>query len=144
MVTGRAALPPFATVTVCGALSEFFAMLPNANAVGDSVYDAVFFPVPLSATVCMPAPPPAFTVTVAVFAPPEVGAKMTLMVQAELGGTALPQVLVCENSARLGPAIAMLDMGSAALLAFVTVTDCGVLLVLVAMVPKASAAGETV
>jgi hypothetical protein len=37
LVMDSAALPPFITVTDSGALTVFFAMLPNANDVGDSV-----------------------------------------------------------------------------------------------------------
>lgn len=37
MVMANAALPPFITVTDSGALTVFFVMLPNANAVGDTV-----------------------------------------------------------------------------------------------------------
>jgi hypothetical protein len=64
--------------------------------------------------------------------------------QAEPPGTEFAQVLVCENSARFVPAIAMLVIDNAALLAFVTVIVCGILVAFVAMVPKSGAAGDAV
>jgi len=144
LVMGKAALPPFVSVSESGALIAFFAVLPNANVVGNSVNDAAVPPLPLKVTVCVPAPPPALTLTLAVFEPPDVGVKVTLMVQAEPPGTEVPQVLVCENSARFVPASAMLEIRNAALPAFVTVTDCGTLVVFVGTVPKANAGGDTV
>ena len=54
-------------------------------------------PVPLSATVCVPAPLPAFTLSVAVADPTEAGLNTTLIVQVPAIATEVPQVLVCEN-----------------------------------------------
>jgi hypothetical protein len=143
MVKGSAAPPPFVTVSESGALTEFFATLPNANVVGESVYEAKV-PVPLSVAICAPAPPPAFTFSVPDFTPLEVGANITLMVQADPPGTEVPQVLVCENNARFAPASATLVIGKAALLSFVTVTDNGALAEFVAMLPNANAVGDNV
>jgi hypothetical protein len=53
-------------------------------------------PVPLSATVCVPAPPPAFTLKVAVADPTEAGSNTTLIVQLAPAATDA-QLLVCEN-----------------------------------------------
>jgi len=61
------------------------------------VVGRVAIPVPLSATVCVPAPLPAFTLSVAVADPTEAGLNTTLMVQVAPTATEVPQVLVCEN-----------------------------------------------
>ncbi len=54
-------------------------------------------PVPVSATVCVPSPPPALTLSVAVLEPIELGLKTTLIVQLAPTPTDAPQVLVCAN-----------------------------------------------
>jgi hypothetical protein len=54
-------------------------------------------PVPVKLTDCVPPPLPAFTFKVAVFAPTVVGKKDTVIAQVLLAGTAVPQVLDCEN-----------------------------------------------
>ena len=54
-------------------------------------------PVPLSATVCVPAPLPALTLSVVVADPTKAGLNTTLIVQVAPTATDVPQVLVCEN-----------------------------------------------
>jgi hypothetical protein len=53
-------------------------------------------PVPLSATVCVPAPLPALKLSVVVADPTEAGLNTTLMVQFAPTATEVPQLLVCE------------------------------------------------
>jgi hypothetical protein len=53
--------------------------------------------VPLSATVCVPAPLPALTLSVAVAGPVEAGSNTTLILQFAPTASEVPQVLVCEN-----------------------------------------------
>jgi hypothetical protein len=53
--------------------------------------------VPLSATVCVPAPLPALTLNVAVADPAEAGSNTTLIVQFAPTASEVPQLLLCEN-----------------------------------------------
>jgi hypothetical protein len=96
LVMGNAAEPLFVTVIGFDALATLMVSLPNASEVGEVVYVEAT-PVPLSATVCVPAPPPAFTLKVAVADPTEAGSNTTLIVQLAPAATEVPQVLVCEN-----------------------------------------------
>ena len=99
---------------------------------------------PLSATVFVPAPPPAFTLSVAVFNPVEVGLNTTLIVQVPPTATDVPQVLVCENGWGLGVESVMLVMGSAPLPVFVTVINIGALATLIVSLPNGKEVGDTV
>ena len=101
-------------------------------------------PVPLSATVCVPAPPPPVTFSVAVFDPVEVGLNTTLIVQVAPTPTEVPQVLVCENWPGVVPESVMLVIGSATLPVFVTVTDCAALVVPCVWLLNATDVGDTV
>jgi len=58
--TCRATVSVFVTVTDCAALATFVVSLPNAKTVGDTVKGGAT-PVPLSTTVCVPAPLPALS-----------------------------------------------------------------------------------
>src|SRR5450631_3072613 len=107
LAMGRATVSVFVTVTDCAALATFVVSLPNAKTVGDTVKGGAT-PVPLSTTVCVPAPLPALTCNVAVFDPVEVGLNTTLIVQAAPTATDVPQVLICENCNAFAPAIAIL------------------------------------
>jgi hypothetical protein len=100
--------------------------------------------VPLSATLCVPAPPPAMTNSVAAFDPVEFGLNTTLIVQVPAIATDVPQVLLCENCNGFVPASVMLVMGSAALPLFVTVTNIGALATLIVSLPNGKEVGDTV
>src|SRR2546430_1842885 len=71
--------------------------------------------VPLSATVftTAPRPTPEATWRVACLSPFGVGLNTTLIVQVDLTGTDVPQVLLCENCAGFWPATLMLVIGTA-------------------------------
>src|ERR1017187_9943639 len=112
LVMGSAALPVFVTVTDCAALATFVGSQPNAKEVGDTVGGGMTL-VPLSATVCVPAPPPALTFNVAVSDPIKAGLNTTLIVQWDPTATEVPQVLVCENWYGFVPESVILVMGSA-------------------------------
>ena len=101
-------------------------------------------PTPLSATVCVPAPPPPLTFSVAAFEPPEVGVNTTLIVQLDPTATEVPQLLVCENCEASVPESAMLVTGSATVPVFVTVATMGGLATLVISLPNATDVGDTV
>ncbi len=100
-------------------------------------------PVPVSDTVCVPAPLPPMTLSVATFDPCEVGANTTLTVQFDPTATDAPQLLVCENWVWFVPVNVILVIGSATLPVLVTVTGCGPLAVFVCTLPNASDVGET-
>ncbi len=80
---------------------------------------------PLSATVCVPSPPPALTLNVAAATPVVVGENDTLIVQLPPTAMEVPQVLVLENNVWFAPVRVMLVMGTAAAPVFVTVTTVG-------------------
>ncbi len=84
-------------------------------------------PVPLSATVCIPAPLPAVTVSVAAADPTEAGLNTILTAHFALTAIEVPQVLVCENGWEPVLESLMLVIGRAAVLVFVTVTIFGTL-----------------
>jgi hypothetical protein len=100
--------------------------------------------VPLSATVCVPAPLPAFTLNVAVFDPVVVGLNTTLIVQVPATATDVPQLLLCENGCGLWVESVMLVMGSAPLPVFVTVINMGALATLIVSLPNGKEVGDTV
>jgi hypothetical protein len=101
--------------------------------------------VPLRATACVPAPPPALTFSVAAFDPVEVGLNTTLIVQFPPITTEVPQVLLCENWWwRLAPENVMLVIGSATVPVFFTVIDFGALAMLIVSLPNGTEVGETV
>jgi hypothetical protein len=141
-VIDSAALPPFVTVTSFGALTVFACTLPKASDVGESVKVGAT-EVPVSVTLCVPAPLPALMFNIAPFAKVEVGANTTLIVQVDPAEMEVPQVLVCENWLGFVPVSVMLVIVSAALALFVTVTNCGELAVFVCTLPNASDVGET-
>jgi hypothetical protein len=95
--------------------------------------------VPLSDTVCVPAPPPALTLNVAVFDPFTVGLNTTLIVQVDPIATDVPQGLVYENCPRFLPERIMLAMCSGTFPVFLTVTTMGALAWPVGWLPKLSA-----
>ena len=99
---------------------------------------------PLRATACVPAPPPALTSSVAVFDPNEAGLNATLMVQLAPIATELPQVLLCENWLEFAPAIVTLVTGSATAPVFFTVIDFEALAPKIDWLPNGSEVGETV
>ena len=101
-------------------------------------------PVPLRATFCVPAPPPALTFNVAVLDPIEVGLNTTLIVHVAPTSTDVPQVLICENCNAFAPAIAILVTESDVEPMFVTVTDCAALATFVVSLPNAKTVGDTV
>jgi hypothetical protein len=105
---------------------------------------AATIPVPLRATVCVPAPPPALTFSVAAFDPVEVGLNTTLIVQFPPITTAVPQVLLCENWLAFAPENVMLVIGSATVPEFFTVIDFGALATLIVSLPNGTEVGETV
>ncbi len=84
-------------------------------------------PVPLSATVCVPALLPAFTLSVAVADPADAGLNTTLIVHFAATATEVPHVLLCENGCEPVLESLMLVIGRAAVLVFVTVTIFGTL-----------------
>ena len=84
-------------------------------------------PVPPSATVCVPAPPPALMLSVAAADPAEAGLNTTLIVQVPATATEVPQVLVWANGCEPALERLMLVIGSATEPVFVTVTDLGTL-----------------
>lgn len=142
LVMGSATLPVFVTVAACAALFVPCAWLPNATTVGATVYGGAT-PDPVSATVCVPAPPPALTLSVPFFNPGEVGLNTTLIVQVALTATDVPQVLVCANEWALVPESVMLVIGSATAPVFVTVVDMGALATFVVSLPNAKDAGDS-
>src|SRR5256885_2124587 len=101
-------------------------------------------PVPLSATVCTPAPPPAATRTVAALAPADVGMNTTSTVQVVLTATDVPQVLVCENCPGFAPASVMLVIGKGTTPVLVTVAVCASVATFKASFPNASGVGANV
>src|SRR5208337_4154323 len=143
LVRGRAAVPVFCTVTKLGALATFFSSLPNATEVGSVVY-AGRTPVPVSATVCVPAPAPALTFKVACIGPVQVGLNTTLIVQVVPTATDVPQVLVCENWPGFAPESVMFVRGSAKVPVFCTVTNMGALATFFSSLPNANEAGSVV
>jgi hypothetical protein len=70
-------------------------------------------PVPVRLTDSVAAPPPAFTVTAAVFAPAVVGEKVTVTMQDDPAASEAPQLLTCANWFAFVPAIETLVMASA-------------------------------
>ena len=143
LVMGSATVAVFVTVTDCAVLDVPCGWLPNAKDVGDTVKVGTT-PVPVSATVCVPAPMPPMTSSVAVIEPAAVGLNTTLIVQLDPTGIDVPQVLVCENFKWFVPEIVMLVMGSAAVAVFVTVTSMGALAIFVVSLPNAKDVGDTV
>jgi len=99
--------------------------------------------VPLSATVCIPAPL-LLTSSVAVFDPVEAGLNTTLIVQWEPTAIGAAQVLVCENWPGFVPENVMLVIGNAAAPIFVTVTGMGALATRSGSLPNANEDGDTV
>ena len=99
---------------------------------------------PLSATVCVPAPSPVLTFSVADFEPVEFGLNSTLIVQFAPTATDVPQVLLCENCKEFAPESVMLVMGSTTVPVFVTVINCGALATFAVWLPKAKEVDDTV
>jgi hypothetical protein len=84
------------------------------------------------------------TFSVAVLEPLAEDLNTTLMVQVAPTASGLPHVLVCEKDPALAPLNVMLPMDNATPPMFVTVTNCGELLVFVCQVPNVNEAGCTV
>jgi len=94
-------------------------------------------PVPLSGTCCGLPLPLSVMLMAAERAPAAAGLKSTLMVQAALTAREAPQVVaVLTNSVLLVPVIAMLEMASAAVPVFLSVTLCTALVTPAATAPK--------
>ncbi len=81
--------------------------------------------------------------TAAVRLPLEVGVKVTLIVQLAPVATELPQVFVSAKSEPLVPEIAMLEIVRPALPRLVSVTACGLLVVVTGWLAKVKLAGDT-
>src|ERR1039458_9623792 len=96
-----------------------------------------YWPVPLSATVLLPAATLSVTVSVPVRAPFTVGAKVTEIVQPNVAASCWGQLLICENSPEFAPVMAMLLMINGVSPVLVSCTGKVVLLP-TALVPKAS------
>jgi hypothetical protein len=99
-------------------------------------------PVPDRETVCVAAPL-GRTLSVADFAPADVGLNIRLIVHEDTAGTEVPQVLVCENWFALVPPSEMLVSGSATLAELVTVTVWAAVETFVCSLPKATVVGLT-
>jgi hypothetical protein len=93
---GNTTVPVLLIVTVFAALVTLRGTSPKASAIGDTL-SVDLTPVPDSDTVLVPAPPPAVTWRLAVFAPALVGLNLTHIVQRLPAGTDEPQLLVCVN-----------------------------------------------
>src|SRR5439155_16884017 len=83
------------------------------------------------------------TVKVAVLVPDAVGVKLTVILQAPPAARLEPQLLVWVKSPPPGPAIAMLVMLSAALVAFDSVTVCTALVALTSWSANVNTLGES-
>jgi hypothetical protein len=98
-------------------------------------------PVPASATIC--GVPTALSVTkiAAVRAPLPVGVKVTLIWQAAPAAREEPQLLVCANSSRFVPVIAIVEIVRDSVPLLVSCTLCGALLVPIACCAKVREVG---
>ena len=93
---GSASVPVLVSVTAFAAEVPPTACTPKASELGASVYNGTM-PVPDSATVFVPAPPPPVTVSVPLFAPALVGLNATVIVQLAPAATEVPQVWLTTN-----------------------------------------------
>jgi hypothetical protein len=96
-------------------------------------------PEPERATVCRLALALSATLSVPERLPAAVGVNFTLMVQLALPASELPQLSVCAKS----PLVLILEMVSTALLVFVSVTVCAVLVAPTSTLEKLRLAGDT-
>ncbi len=102
-------------------------------------------PVPKRLMLCGLSPALSFSVRDAVRDPPDVGMKVTLIVQFAPGKTVTPQVVAdCEKSPLFVPVKNIELMFSVSLPLFVTVTVCAALVVATACVVKVSVVGDIV
>lgn len=134
--TCSAAVPLFVTVTVCAELVVPVFWLGKIRLVVDS---STVVPVPVSETVC--GLPAALSVIFSVpfLVPGPVGVNFTAMEQLADAASEVPQALVCEKS----PDVVMLEMLSAAVPVFRSVTICEPLVVFTKRVANDKDIGET-
>jgi hypothetical protein len=117
---GNTTVPVLLIVMVCAVLVALRTTFPNPSVLGETKYAAAWMPVPESATLLIPCPPPAVTVIFAVFGPMLVGLNVTLMVQELPPGTDAPQLCVSENWVGVPPDTTIDVIGNAALAALLS------------------------